>query len=98
MDAADGTEVPAFNTTFVSGVPCSIFTRGGSETYRGRMLEAHLTHVVEMQWIDGLNPQMQLQVTGGISSGRTLNVQYVIPIEGNGRARKAELQCVSVEE
>lgn len=97
MTAAGGDAVPEYDSNLMAGVPCKIFTRGGDETYKGRILEAHLTHVVEMQWIDGIKPGQRLYVTGGIHVGRYLNVQYVRPLEGNGRARKAELQCQSTE-
>ena len=97
MTATGGDVVPAYGSDFMIGVPCKIFTRGGDETYKGRVLESHLTHVVEMQWLDGIEPNMRLLVTGGIHAGKYFNVQYVRPLEGNGRARKAELQCMSTE-
>jgi hypothetical protein len=97
MDAADGTATPSYSTTFMEDVPCSIFVRGGDETYKGRILEGHLTHVVEMQWLDGLLPSMRLYVTSGVNAGKYLNIAYIRPLEGGGRARKAELQCVSTE-
>jgi len=97
QDAADGTAVPSFGTNFMTGVPCQVNSRGGNETYRGRMLEAHLTHIVEMNYLDGVLPSMRLYVTGGVHAGRYLNIAYAQPVEGNGRCRKLELQCVSTE-
>ena len=96
--AADGAATPDYTgAAFMSAVPCQITSRGGNESYRGRVLEAHLTHIVESQWIDGVLPSMRLYVTGGIHTGRYLNIAYAQPVEGNGRARKLELQCMSQE-
>ena len=91
MTATGSDATPVYGSNLIT------WHAGGDETYKGRILEAHLTHVVEMQWIDGLEPNQRLYVTGGIHAGRYLNVQYVRPLEGGGRARKAELQCMSTE-
>jgi hypothetical protein len=50
-----------------------------------------------MNHLDGVLPSMRLYVTGGVHAGRYLNIAYVQPVEGNGRNRKLELQCVSTE-
>ena len=97
-NAADGSPTPDFSgSAFMAAVPCCVTSRGGNEQYRGRMLEAHLTHIVEMNWLDSVLPSMRLYVTAGIHAGRYLNIVYAQPIEGNGRNRKLELQCVSLE-
>jgi len=96
--AADGSPVPDYSgAAFMSSVPCRITSRGGNESYRGRVLDASLTHIVEMQFIADVLPSMRLYVTGGVHAGRYLNIAYVQPVEMNGRARKLELQCVSQE-
>lgn len=96
--AADGSATADYSgSAFMSAVPCRIVSRGGNESYRGRVLESHLTHIVEAQWVAGVLPSMRLYVTGGIHSGRYLNIAYVQPVEGNGRTRKMELQCFSQE-
>lgn len=96
--AADGSPTPDYSgTAFVASVPCKITARGGNEQYRGRTLEASITHAVEMQYIDGVLASMRLDVVGGVHTGRKLNVIYAIPVEGVGRARKLELHCISEE-
>lgn len=90
-----GAPVPDYSgSALMAAVPCSVTARGGNEAYRGRMLEAHVTHIVECQYIEGVTPTMRLYVTGGIHSGKYLNVEYANVFEGGGRARKLELHCV----
>lgn len=89
-----GTAEPDYSgAALMSGVPCEIRTIGGDSTYRGRMLEARTTHVVEMQYLSGVTPTMRLSATGGIHSGRVMNIASVRVVERNGRARKLELYC-----
>ena len=92
--SANGTAEPDYTgAPLMSAVPCEIRTIGGDTSYRGRMLEARTTHVVECQWIDGVTPTMRLNVTGGIHAGHVLNISSTRIIEGRGRARKLELYC-----
>lgn len=94
----DNAPTPDYSgSSFLTGYPCMVTARGGNESYRGRVLEPHIDYIVEGQWLDGVLPSMRLLVTGGIHTGRYLNIAYAIPIEGGGRARKLEMQCVSVE-
>lgn len=89
-----GTEVPDYSgNPLIAGMPCRIQTISGDSTYRGRMLEAHTSHVVEMQWLDDVTPTCRLSVTGGIHAGALLNIVSTRPLEGGGRARKLEIYC-----
>ena len=76
-------------------VPCDIKVISGDESYRGRQLEAHISAVVEMQYLENVTPKMRLSVEGGMMNGRTLNVVEVRPmdLDGKGRAPKLELYC-----
>lgn len=86
------TNVPDYTgAALMSSVPCKITCIGGDSTYRGRMLEASLSHVVEMQYVSGVTPTMRLSVTGGIHSGSILNISSVRVVENKGRARKLEI-------
>lgn len=92
--SAGGTAVPDYSgAALLSGWPCSIKTISGDSSYRGRMLEAQVSYVVEGQYYSGITPTMRLNVTGGIHTGKILNIGAIRPVEGNGRARKIELYC-----
>jgi hypothetical protein len=92
--SANGTAEPDYSgEPFMAGLPCRITTIGGDTTYRGRMLEARTTHVVECQWIDGVTPTMRLNVTGGIHAGAILNITSRRVVEKPGTARKLEMYC-----
>lgn len=53
----DDTVDPSY-TVFLSGIPCNIIPKSGSETYRGKQLEADTNYVIEMRWITGIHEQM----------------------------------------
>jgi hypothetical protein len=92
--SAGGTGEPDYSgSATITGMPCKITTIGGDTTYRGRMLEARTSHVVEMQYIAGVTHTARLEVTGGIHVGKNLNISSVRIVEGNSRARKLELYC-----
>jgi head-tail adaptor len=57
--SADGSDDPAFATTLWRDLPCSITAVSGGETYRGRQLEATVTHVIEMRYYGGILPSMR---------------------------------------
>lgn len=57
--SADGSDDPAFATTLWRDLPCSITAVTGGETYRGRQLEATITHVIEMRYYAGILPNMR---------------------------------------
>ena len=92
--SAGGTAEPDYSgAALIDGVPCKITTIGGDTTYRGRMLEARTSHVVEMQYYAGITPTMRLYVTGGIHVGSYLNITSVRVVDRSGKARKLELYC-----
>lgn len=88
----DGDQQPTYETWF-RDVPCSIATVSGDETYRGRQLEANLTHVVELQRLPGIAATMRLNVTGGTFEGRKLNIVYVRDMTGEGTPMRMQLYC-----
>lgn len=94
--ATDDNPAQAFATS-VASVPCKVVTVSGDETYRGRQLEGHLTHVVEMRFRSGLLPDMRLVVAGGIYNGSTLNIQSVRPVRKPGSMPLLELYCRELE-
>lgn len=92
--SAAGNPVPDYSgSALYSDVACDITTVAGDETYRGRQLEAHVSHVVLMQYMPSVTPKMRLLVTGGILSGSVLNIVSVRPKDYDGRAPKLELYC-----
>lgn len=93
--SADGEPVPDYSGgDLYTSVPCDIVTTGGDETYRGRQLEAHLSHVITMQYLPNITPRMRVTITGGTLAGRTIHIAYVRPIDvQNGMSRKLELYC-----
>lgn len=95
-EADDGDQQPDYQT-WKQGVPCSIATVSGDETYRGRQLEAHLTHVVELHRIPGLEANMRLRVTGGHFAGRYLNIAYVRDLIEDATPVRTQLYCRELE-
>ncbi len=93
--SADGDPLPDYTSYAArySNVPCDITTVSGSETFRGRQIEAGLSHVVEMQYLPDVTSTMRISVTGGTLSGRTLHIAAVVPLDFNGRSRKLQLLC-----
>ncbi len=90
----DGESLAEFDgTPLYRNVPCDITTVSGSETFRGRQIEAGLSHVVELQYMENILPTMRANVIGGTLSGRVLNITHVVPLDFNGRARKLQLFC-----
>lgn len=76
----------------VTGIPCTIVTVSGDETYRGRQLEPHISHVVEMRFRSGISAAMRLVAAGGIYNGRTLNIVSVRPVR-RSNVPYLELYC-----
>ena len=92
--SAGGSAVPDYSgAALISGWPCSVKTISGDSSYRGRMLEAQVNHVIEGQYISGITPTMRLTMTGGIHAGKIFHIGSSRIVEGNGRARKIELYC-----
>jgi len=54
-----GADDPAFGSTLWRDLPCAINAVSGGETYRGRQLEATVTHVMEMRYYEGILPNMR---------------------------------------
>jgi head-tail adaptor len=79
---------------FMRSVPCSIMTKSGDETFRGRQLEAHLSHVIEMRMYPGVKAMMRL-IDRGRLPGRVYNVVHVreIDTDDNGRRNMLQLYC-----
>ena len=93
--SAAGAPVPVYTGgAKYAKVPCDIVTVSGDETFRGKQLEAHLSHVVEMQYMPDVDATMRLSVTGGTLTGRTLEIVQVRPLDFNGRMRKLQLYCL----
>lgn len=97
LDASnDAEQDPKYRKTFMRDVPCSIATVGGDETFRGRQIEAGLSHIVELQRVPGVKPDMRLKVTGGSYEGQYLNVVYVKDMTAEGTPQRLQLYCQSV--
>lgn len=93
-DAAPaGASDPSYSKIKYQGVPCRVEIVSGDETYRGRQLESHLSHVVEMQRLPGIKPDMRLNMTGGNYAGRKLNIVYVRDLTGDGPLQRQQLYC-----
>lgn len=58
--SADGSDDPAFATTLWRDLPCSITAVSGGETYRGKQIEATVSHVIEMRYYAGILPSMRI--------------------------------------
>ena len=58
--SAAGSDDPAFGSTLWRDLPCAINAVSGGETYRGRQLEATVTHVMEMRYYAGILPNMRI--------------------------------------
>lgn len=91
--SAAGDAQPLYETTLYAKVPCNIATISGDETWRGRQLEAHVSHVVTMHDFPGITPKCRLNVIGGYTAGQRLNVMYVRPKNFDGRIQYQEVYC-----
>ena len=96
--SAAGSAVPDYSgTVWRASVPCKITSISGSETWRGRQLEGHRSHVVEMHYFEGVNDTMRLVVKSGMYRDCVLNVANVRPLERDGgKVRLLELYCVEL--
>lgn len=79
--------------TFKSNLPCHIISTGGDETFRGKQIEPHITHVVEMPWVTGITATMRLNVVGGIHKSSILNIEYVNKQQKKGTPPRLEIRC-----
>jgi hypothetical protein len=90
-----GSPVPDYSgDPIYRAVPCSIMTTAGDESFRGRQLEAHLTHVVEMHNYPNITATCRL-VDRGRLSGRALNVRQVrhLDVDTKGRRQIVQIYC-----
>lgn len=83
---------------FKKGIPGRIITTSGDETFRGRQLEAHVSHVFECRWFNGVNPRMRLKVIGGIYKDRILNIVSVHPVQQPGKIPTQMIYCRELAE
>lgn len=91
---AAGAALPDYTgPEFKLGIPGSLVTVSGDETYRGRQLEAHLTHVYECRWFNGVTATMRLKMTTGIYKDRILNIRAVKPVRKQGTPPMQWLYC-----
>lgn len=94
MDASnDAEQDPQYRQAFLKNVPCSIAVVSGDESFRGRQLEAHLSHVVELHRIEGVKADMRLKVIGGPHKGSYLNIVYVRDMTAEGVPQRMQLYC-----
>jgi len=77
--SADGVQDPDYSTIVVRDMPCKVKQITGDESYRNTQLESHIDYVVEMHYTASvtLKPTDRGVVTGGIFSGKTINVKWV---------------------
>lgn len=92
--SAAGSSVPDYSgMPTYRDVPCTIRTVAGDETYRGRQLEAHLSHVVELWHLPSITSTTRL-VCKSRMIGRALNVRQAREIDQTrGIRQRLELYC-----
>ncbi len=78
---------------YAANIHCEIKTVGGDETYRGRQLQAGISHVVEMRYRAGVTAKMRLLIRTGIYKDRILNIKVPRPIQKPGTPPMLELYC-----
>lgn len=95
---AVGNPIPDFTgPAHYEDVPCKITNVTGSETFRGRGIEALATHVVELHYLPDVVETMRLKVKEGEYRGATLNIRAVRRLnQDRGRAKALQLDCVEV--
>ena len=95
--SAAGEAVPDYSgDPFYQAIPCSIVTVSGDETYRGRQLEAHITHVIETRYLPDIVATTRLIARGRLS-GRVFNVDSVREIDQTkGRPQALLIKCVEL--
>lgn len=92
--SADGEAENFTGKPLLENVPCEIRTVSGDESFRGRQIEAHLTHVVEMHDYPGVVSTMRL-VDRGRMAGRIMNIRHVrqLDVDAFGRRKMLQLYC-----
>ncbi len=94
--STDGAEQELFQDA-VSSLPCNVVTVGGVETYKGRQLVPHISHVVETPYRVGVKSTQRLILKGGIYDGSILNIESVRPMRQPGTRPILELYCKELE-
>jgi head-tail adaptor len=84
-----GDEQPSY-MDWMTDVPANVYEVRGSETFRGRQLEANVTHVIETRWYDGILPTHRV-----IWDSKTIDLSAAI--DRDGRKRFLELHGNQVE-
>ncbi len=69
-----------------SDLPANVYDVGGGEPLRDQQVEAHITTIVEMNYLSGVKPEYH--VTYG---SRRLEIMKAL--DRDGRQRKLELHC-----
>lgn len=97
--APDGQPTPDYSgTPFKTNVPGRLINTSGDETFRGRQLEANVSHVYECRYFAGVTPTMRLKLTAGLFKNRIVNVEYVKVIREQGTPPKQWLYCTELAE
>ena len=94
----DGDETPVFTSTaFATDIPAQIESVSGTETFRGRQLEAGVNYVVTIRYLAAIKPTMRVSVTAGTFTGLTFDIRYVKhqPYQ-RGRLPETWLMCGDV--
>jgi len=83
---------PTYSTLY-SNEPAKITEVGGSETFRGRQLEAHVTAVIEMRYRSDVTSEMRITGASYPYTDRVYNIGAVKIIRQNSRPVALELDC-----
>ena len=92
-----GEEDPEWTTLAkYESVPCNIVGAGGGETNRGRQVEEHIRHEVEMRLRTAITEDMRLVVLTGYRKDRTLEIASINVIDRRATGNRPEmlLHCV----
>lgn len=94
--AANASQPDYSGTAFMRNVPSSIASTSGSETFRGRQLTAETSHVVELNRIPGIKPDMRYRVTGGVYKDCVLHIRAVRDMTAEGIPHRMQLDCTQL--
>ena len=91
-DTSDDGELDAeYTSTFLANVPCDITDRRGTETYRGRQIQANTTHIIETRYYPGLLPNMMIE---NAATGDQYGIVSII--DHRGRQRFLTIEATEV--
>jgi head-tail adaptor len=83
---------PAESESAISGgsdLPAWVYGIGGGEPLRDQQVEANITHIVELRYLDGVKQEQHVKW-----GTRRLNIQKLIDV--NGRQRYWILHCMEL--